>query len=127
MKIVYCHNRIVLPAVPFYNQPEEIWSKGGSTVAMEAIPSWLLDNLQQDDSIVRKVGIAVCSTDDNYCRKTGRELAESRLKQTTLTVVNLVNIGGFVIVFFEDDNGNLFEVKKSNDPYCAILVRKLDD
>lgn len=128
MKLVYCHNRNYEE-----NQDKtfghylEVSPRGGSTVAMESIPSWLLDTIQQGDSIVRKVGIARCSEDDNYCKKTGREIAQSRLKQKTLTVVNIVKIGTFVTVFFEDEDGNLFEVKKSSDPYCARLVRMLDD
>lgn len=126
MKIVYCHNREFREL-----KPEDINfklnAKGGSTVAMEAIPSWLLDQLKMGSTIEKKVGIARCSDDDNYCKKTGREIAQSRLKSTLLKVVNIVTIGPMVIVFFEDKNKNLFEVKKSKDPYSAILVRMLDD
>lgn len=128
MKLVYCHNRMYEE-----NQDKtfghylEVSPRGGSTVSMESIQSWLLDTIQQGDSIVRKVGIARCSEDDNYCKKTGREIAQSRLKQTMLTVVNIVKIGPSVTVFFEDENDNLFEVKKSTDPYCARLVRMLDE
>lgn len=137
MKLVYCHNREYAGGSGLRTRIGDkefsefgvltVSPRGGSTVAMEAIQSWLLDNLQQGDTIVRKVGIAMCSDEDNYCRKTGREIAQSRLKQTTLTVVNLVKFGEFVIVFFEDEIGNLFEVKKTSDPYCARLVRMLDD
>jgi hypothetical protein len=127
MKIVYCHNRIILPAVPFYDQPEEIHSRGGSTVAMEVVQSWLLDNLTQGDAIVRKVGIARCSLDDNYDKSKGRELALSRLKSTELTVVNIVKMGVQTTVFLEDANDNLFELKKSKDKDCAILVRMLEE
>jgi hypothetical protein len=127
MKVVYCHNREVNQEIAKLGTIV-VEPKGGSTVAMEAIPSWLLDNLQQGDSIVRKIGIARCSEDDNYCKKTGRELAFSRLKQKTLTVINLVKFAPtYTIVFFEDEDGNLFEVKKSSDPYCARLIRMLDD
>jgi len=131
MKIVYCHNREYIMKVLEWEgfRPNDIVNpRGGSTVAMESIPSWLLDQLQQGDTIVRKVGIARCSTDDNYCRKIGRQLAESRLKQVMLTAVNIVKIGTeYTVVFFEDEVGNLFEIKKSGDPYCARLIRMLDD
>lgn len=129
MKVVYCHNRT-------YNQTQRmdgtslnLSPRGGSTVAMEAIPSWLLDTIEMGSTIERKVGIARCSDEDNYCKKTGRELAHSRLKSTLLKVVNIVKYGveGNTIVFFEDKNKNLFEVKKSSDPYCARLVRMLDE
>lgn len=132
MKTVYSHNRKF--------ESEKCWDcyndtpgavtmnpKGGTTVAMEVIQSWLLDTIQQGDTIVRKVGIAKCSDDDNFCRKTGREIAQSRLKQTTLTAINIVKVRETVIVFFEDQSGNMFEVKKSADPQCARLVRMLDD
>lgn len=124
MKLAYCHNRVMDEDI---HSPVVISPRGGSTVAMESIQSWLLDQLQQGDTIVRKIGIARCSEDDNYCKKTGREIAESRLKQTMLTVVNIVRLGELVVVFFEDEKGNLFEVKKSSDPHCARLVRMLDD
>lgn len=145
MKVIYCHNRnsyqtnprsIYVPRgwdsdYPSHTRIEcdtEVNPRGGSTVAMESIPSWLLDTIQQGDTIVRKVGIARCSKDDNYNKKKGREIAHSRLKQVTLTVVNLVRFAGsYTVVFFEDENGNLFEVKKSGDPYCARLIRMLED
>lgn len=125
MKIIYSHNRKTNEnSGPDFG---EIKPRGGTTVAMEAIQSWLLDTLDVGSTIVRKVGIARCSTDDNYCRKTGRELAQSRLKQTTLTVMNLVRFDpSYTVVFFEDEVGNLFEVKKSTGD-TARLVRMLDD
>ena len=132
MKVIYCHNRenysVVRPdlAGELFTETD-VSPRGGSTVAMESIPSWLLDTIEQGSSIVRKVGIARCSKDDNYNKKKGREIAESRLKQVTLTVVNIVKIGPAVTVFFEDENDNLFEVKKSGDPYCARLIRMLED
>lgn len=128
MKIVYAHNREFEQSVhPTEGDILVVSAKGGRTVAMEVIPSWLLDYLQQGDTIVRKVGIARCSLEDNFCKKTGRDIAQSRLKITTLKVVNIVKISTFTTVFFEDENKNLFEVKKSKDPYCAILARMLDD
>ncbi len=131
MKIVYSHNRnYIIPPLPkteYGSEATEIDPRGGSTVAMESIQSWLLDTIEVGSTIERKVGIARCSEDDNYCKKTGRELAHSRLKTTLLKVVNKVTIGPNVTVFFEDKNKNLFEVKKSKDPYCAILVRMLEE
>lgn len=131
MKVVYCHNRVYKYWIVSDQRPTpktgELSSRGGSTVAMEAIQSWVLDTLEQGSSIVRKVGIARCSDEDNYEKKKGREIAFSRLKQKTLTVVNIVKIGPYVTVFFEDEDDNLYEVKKSKDPNCAILVRMLDD
>lgn len=131
MKTIYSHNRDFEFADPF---PEiggletlRVSPKGGATVAMEAIPSWLLSTLKEGDTIVRKVGIARCSDEDNYCRKTGRELAESRMKQTVLTVDKVFPIGERTVVFLKDETGNLYEVKSSSDPYCARLVRMLED
>jgi hypothetical protein len=130
MKIIYCHNREYETFLGHdgYTLDGRVSSRGGTTVAMEAIQSWLLDQLVQGSTIVRKVGIARCSKDDNYCKKTGREIARSRLKQKTLKVVNLVKIGpNYTVVFFEDEDKNLFEFRKSPDPYCAVLVRMLED
>lgn len=128
MKIVYCHNRFL---ENYYTDLLEgdfrPSARGGTTVAMEVVSSWLLDTLAQGDTIVRKVGIARCSEDDNYCKKTGRELALSRMKTTTLTAVNIVKHDGRTTVFLEDDKDNMFELKKSRDVNCAILVRMLED
>lgn len=135
MKVVYSHNRVVdliMDDSLVFNSDcvqgrLETSPRGGVTVAMEVIQSSLLPYLGQGDTIVRKLGLAKCSDEDNYCKKTGRELAFSRLKETTLTVVNIVKLLAFVIVFFEDEDGNLYEVKSSNDPDCAILVRMLNE
>lgn len=127
MKVVYAHNRTFNSVQRMDGTSLDLSPRGGSTVAMESIPTWLLDQLSQGDTIVRKIGIARCSKDDNYNKKTGRELAFSRLKTKMLTVVNIVKLGPNVTVFFEDEDDNLFEIKKSKDPDCAILVRMLDD
>lgn len=44
----------------------------------------------ENDSTLR-ISAAICSTKDNFCRKTGRELAEKRMKEGkhVLTVHNL--------------------------------------
>lgn len=80
MKVVYCHNREYTGGSGFRTRigdrefPEygilTINPRGGSTVAMEAIPSWLLDTIEMGSTIERKVGIARCSDEDNYCKKT---------------------------------------------------------
>lgn len=125
MKIIYCHTREMEPYLPEggYTYDCRISSRGGTTVAMHAIQSWLLPTLRIGDFIERKVGVARCSKDDNYNKKIGRDLATARMKATTLTVINIFGD----VVFFEDTNGNMFEFKKSKDPHCAILVRILDD
>lgn len=124
MKILYCHNREhkLVEEFPSY-EVLTVNPRGGTTVAMEVIPSWLLDTLAQGDTIIRKVGIARCSKDDNYNKKTGRELALSRMKTKTLTVINLAT----ETILVEDEDDNIFEIKKSKDKDCAILVRILDD
>ena len=129
MKIIYCHTRKSEYFIPEYQYATDIRcaAKGGITVAMEAIQSWLLDTLEMGNTIERKIGIARCSDEDNYCKKTGRQIAQSRLKSKTLKVVNKVKIADFIIMFFEDSDGNLFEFKKSKDPYCAQLIRILND
>lgn len=127
MKIVYSHNRLYKQHYDSFNDYfyDEILPKGGITIAIEAIPSYLLDTLKYGDTIVKKVGVARCSTEDNFCKKTGRELAESRLKSTTLTVRTVLKDEGFCYVVFEDENGNVFQATPSKDIYCSkILVLK---
>jgi len=55
-----------------YTESSRLVATGGTTYAIE------------QDGENFKVGIAECSKRDSYCKKTGRELAASRLAQTKL-------------------------------------------
>jgi hypothetical protein len=59
---------------------------GGTTVAMEEIPNWLLSQLNIGDTFEKKIGFAYCSDEDNYNKKTGASLAKERMKLKKLTV-----------------------------------------
>jgi hypothetical protein len=69
----------------------EIDPRGGLTTALEIPQSWLLKEIKVGESFDKKVGIARCSTDDNYNKKLGRELAKSRMKLTRLVCVEEVS------------------------------------
>lgn len=64
--------------------------RGGKTVAMEPVLSWVLEAMSLGDFIERKVGKADCSLKDLYCKKVGRQLAESRMKTKKLILVDKV-------------------------------------
>lgn len=135
MKIVYCHERNMEMKVtgqsPTDNQTLYgeiiIAPKGGTTAAIESIQSWVINTLEPGMTIQRKVGLAKCSDEDNYNKKIGRDLAQSRMKLTTLTVIKRIEIGDFTSVIFEDDNKNLFEFKATSDQYCARFTRILNE
>jgi RNA 3'-terminal phosphate cyclase len=56
---------------------------GGMTVAVEVptVEEFEKLNPSLEHPVYPKIGIAHCSKTDNYCKKTGRELAISRLKE----------------------------------------------
>jgi hypothetical protein len=90
-------------------------SRGGYTVALEIPQSWLLKDLKVGESFDKKVGIAICSSEDNYNKKLGRELASSRLKPTRLTCVEVQ----------EDEDGNR-AIALSAGNGKVLLLRRLN-
>lgn len=93
----------------------EIDPRGGATVALEIPQSWLLKEIKVGESFDKKVGIAICSTDDNYNKKLGRELAQSRMKLTRLVCVEEVS----------DDYGNK-SIALSIGGGNVVLLRRLN-
>jgi hypothetical protein len=89
-------------------------SRGGYTVALEIPQSWLLAEIKVGESFDKKVGIAICSSDDNYSKKLGRELSSSRLKATRLTCVEVQ----------EDKEGNR-SIALSAGNGKVLLLRRL--
>lgn len=86
----------------------EVEAKGGVTVALESIPSWFLDQLKVGDTFEKRVGKAHCSKDDNYSRKSGRELSESRMKLIKFTVESSSLFGMTRIVTLIDNDSNRY-------------------
>lgn len=93
---------------------EEVNPRGGKTIAMEDIEPWLLNQLTVGDFFTRRVGVARCSDEENYNKKTGRELAESRMKPVVLTVLAKNDFGSIVVAALKDEKGNVYglELKK---------------
>lgn len=113
MNIQWNHSRI-----RSYNGPfgaEEVKSRGGLTVALEVPEPWVLESLVIGDFITKKIGMARCSHDDNYNKKTGRELSLSRMKVMTLTVVGLHNNGTEMYVVLQDTDGHSYELEKKTN------------
>jgi hypothetical protein len=90
----------------------EICPSGGQTIAMEEIAPWLLDTLKSLDFLTRRIGVARCSHEDNYNKKTGRELAESRMKPIVLTVLSNEDYGSNRILVLKDDKGKVYTLEK---------------
>lgn len=86
---------------------------GGETIAMEEIQPWFFETLEQGNSFEKKVGKARCSDEDNYCKKTGREYAASRLKTTKLHVIGVHGKGTSEhVVVLMDDCGDTYHLIK---------------
>jgi hypothetical protein len=107
--ILYCHKRNI-----GLNKSLEICIEalGGITVAVEEIKPWLIDTLRVGDFLEKKVGIAVCSIEDRYNKKVGRELAKSRMKNTRLTVSRTLHEDDCVRVEFVSSNNETFTFVK---------------
>jgi len=58
--------------IRLYDDKGNLKATGGRTIAIE------------QDGINYKVGIAECSKRDQYCKKTGREIAASRINSSRL-------------------------------------------
>jgi hypothetical protein len=119
--IQYCHARkyqqIKVPKqlaelYTFFDAGSEmtvVAPRGGYTVAMEVFPGWVFDTLNLHTFFEKKVGIARCSDEDNFCKANGRSLASSRLKATKLTVI----LKSDDRVILADDNNNKYTLKKT--------------
>ena len=97
MSVLYNHVRNV-------NVFNQIDSKGGLTIAVEGMDlevfkQSFMNLFNKDFSVTVRVGFAVCSDKDGFVKKTGRELAFSRLKETQIKPIAVVkNELMFVIV-----------------------------
>jgi hypothetical protein len=118
MFIQYCHirkfNEVVVkhPDLIGILELDELSAKGGKTIAMESIPLWFAKDLKTGDFFTKSVGKARCSDEENYNKKTGRELSQSRMKPMVFTV--MVNEG-------VPDNGHLVLRDKAG---CIYIFEK---
>lgn len=111
MSTLFTHNRNGIVSNDFSLSLDP---RGGLTVAIEAPHTEVIKQIQVGESFDQKVGIAKCSTKDNYCKKTGRELAISRMKSTNLKCVEVA----------EQDNGDRF-VALADGAGNALLFKRL--
>jgi hypothetical protein len=86
--------------------------RGGETIAVEVPPPWFIETLQPQDFFMKSVGKARCSDEDNYNKKVGRELAQSRMKPTRLIVLSNQDFGGVRILVLEDKDKNKYVFEK---------------
>lgn len=108
----------------------EINPRGGVTSALEIPQSWLLAGLELGESFDKKTGIAICSTEDNYNKKTGRELASSRMKATKLTCIEIhEDDDGSHKIALADGKGNVFLLKRlaSGGVHFLSMVKGLSN
>jgi hypothetical protein len=93
---------------------DEVAPRGGETIALEVPQNWLIEQLHKGDTITKLVGKARCSNSENYNKKTGRELATSRMKPTYLTVEYIIEGPKGFILSLSDKTGNQYILEKSN-------------
>lgn len=114
MSIIFHHKRNIKNNV--------VHALGGTTVAMEELSSWIMSELKVGDFWTKKVGIAVCSIEDRYNRKTGRDLSLARMKLVKLTVTSLLHTSVSSSATLEDEKGNLYLVVKYPNANSIFLV-----
>lgn len=88
--------------------------RGGETIALEVIEPWVFDAIAVNDFFERKVGVARCSTEDNYCKKIGRELSTQRMKTIRLVVTATMGNETETIIHLVDKDNNTYVLKKVN-------------
>lgn len=118
MNIQFCHKRktILKPKIPGCMPVEFLSARVGMTVAMEEVQAWFFETLEPGTFFEKRVGFARCSDEDNYCKKTGREFALSRLKATRLTVLTVHGKGTKEhVVVLKDKDGGLYHLTKYGD------------
>ncbi len=84
---------------------------GGETIALEIPEVWFLEALKPGEFFDRRVGKARCSDDDNYIKKAGRELAESRMKPRRLTCIGNQQFKTERLVVLQDAQENLYTLR----------------
>lgn len=99
-----------------------IASRGGETVAMQALEPWFIETLVPGDFFTKQVGFARCSDEENYNKKTGRELAKSRMKNMVFTVVSNNQYSSTRILVLQDEKGRLYGIQKNSGAQRAWLV-----
>jgi hypothetical protein len=117
MSIVYRHERNIS-----LNKFGEhcIDALGGTTIAMESLKPWILDTLEVGNFFEKKIGVAKCSKEDRYNKKSGRELASSRMKLVKLTVSYILKTADRTTLSLVDDNGTSYlfiKYKTASEPF----------
>jgi hypothetical protein len=97
-------------------------SFGGVTIAVEDLKPWILQTLNPSDFFEKKIGIAVCSKEDRFNKKTGRELAQSRAKLQRLTVQKVVKELDKTTVNMLDSTGNSYTFIKYNNANSVFFT-----
>lgn len=114
MNIQFCHVRKFIPKFDLetFSYLSVLDARGGETIAMEEVPAWLLGKVETGDFFTKKVGKARCSDKENYNKKVGRQLAESRMKPTVLTVLSNQDFRGVKVLILTDDQNNLYQLEQ---------------
>lgn len=114
MNIQYCHVRKFKPEFNLMNFTYEskLEARGGETIAMQEVQVWFAQQLKPGDFFTKSVGKARCSDDENYNKKTGRDIATSRMKAVTLTVISNEDFGGVRRLVLTDTSGNAYLLEK---------------
>lgn len=107
MEITFCHYR-------FY--------KVNETVAIVSIQPWFFEALKPGDFFERKLGIAKCNPEDNFCKKTGREIAIKNMKNTKLTVESIYQDIKEKLIVMKDDSGRRYNFIKYPKASSVFLI-----
>lgn len=100
-----------------------ISAKGGFTAAMEELQPWFFETLLPGDSFEKRIGVAKCHPDENFCKKTGREVAEKNAKLRKLKVVHVSLEENCRIAVLQDEQGLSYELYKYKKAKAVFLRR----
>ena len=118
-EVVYNHLRK-------FHKNGRVNARGGTTLAIEPLQGWHVKTLEVGTFFEKLVGKARCSEDDNYCKKIGRDLAQSRMKPTKLTVLDVKESHEGRLILLEDgrDGAKYYFVKYADADrvYLAAML-----
>lgn len=78
-------------------------AKGGNSYAVEKLPISAFSELKIGSTIRFSIGEAKCHPEDNFCKKTGRELAEQKAEYQVFKVVRIILTEGRADIELQSD------------------------
>lgn len=111
----------------FYHQTSEVWEKKRTFCVQTPTKGYFFNfiNNSCDNNILGwhiNIGVSICSNLDQFNKKTGRELSESRLKEEEITLQSVFLQQNLIFVSVITETGiNLQFRLHKNSPHVFLI------